>query len=66
VCLQLDSVSKSRYCPQEAPRTWTSATHPLVRLPGEGAKAIVVTLLLLLLLLPALRRVLELAAIWSA
>lgn len=44
-------------------RTCTSPAHPLIRLPGERAEAVVITLLLLLLLLlPTLRRVLKFAA----
>ncbi len=45
----------------KAMRTGTSPAHPLVRLPGQGAEAVVVALLLLLLLLPTLRRVLKFA-----
>ena len=46
----------------EIMRTGTSRVHPLVRLPRQGAEAVVVALLLLLLLLPTLRRVLKFAA----
>lgn len=59
----LNQISKMGYCPRKAKatRTCTSATHPLVRLPGQGTEAVVVALLL-----PTLRGMLELAAIWSA